>query len=340
MKISWHRYQLAYKHPFALAAGTRTHTPSIVVKIQQGNFIGYGEATLPPYLPETQDSVVQFISSISLKSIHSLPDFEYAVAHIQNRAGNYFAKAALDIALHDLWARINNVSVSQLLGFSNEPIPYCTHTIGMDAPDKIAEKVKEAEAFMMLKVKLGGQHDKEMIEIIRGVTPKPLCVDANQGWEKKDEALEMIEWLAGKNVLFIEQPLPKENWDDSHWLKQRSPLPIFADEAFQTLKDLEKTATCFDGINIKLMKCGGISSAREIIERATAFDLKILLGCMSESSCGVAAAATLQSKAHWVDLDGPLLINNDPFAGVVYTNGKIEPNNKLGLGINSLFEQG
>lgn len=336
MEISWQRYQLAFKHPFALAAGTRTHTPSVIVKIKQDDFTGYGEATLPPYLPETQDSVIEFISTIKLGDINSSDDFAAAIHIIQKPSDNFSAKASLDIALHDLWAKKNNISVKKLLAITHGETPYCTYTIGMDTPEKIAEKVKEAEDFHILKVKLGGQHDKEIIKTIRSVTNKPLCIDANQGWKQKEVALEMINWLATQNILFVEQPMPKQQWDNMYWLQEQSPLPLIADESFQTIQDMEKSARCFRGINIKLMKCGGISQAKIILEKAKEHDLKILIGCMSESSCGVLAAAALQQAADWVDLDGPLLISNDPFAGVIYANGCIELNNTCGLGISSM----
>ena len=338
MEISWQRYQLAFKHPFALATGTRTHTPSIIVKIKQGDFIGYGEATLPPYLPETQESVIEFISHIRLSDINCSADFETAIRKIQNPVGNFSAKAGLDIALHDLWAKKNNISVKQLVNISSKQVPYCTYTIGMDVTKKITEKVKEAESFHILKVKLGGQRDKEIIKTIRSVTDKPLCVDANQGWKQKEVALEMISWLATQHILFVEQPMPKQQWDDMYWLKEQSPLPLIADEYFQTIQDLENSVRCFHGINIKLMKCGGISQAKIILEKAKEYDLKILIGCMSESSCGVAAASALQSKADWVDLDGPLLINNDPFEKINYRDGKIEQKDKTGLGVEYISE--
>jgi L-Ala-D/L-Glu epimerase len=335
VEIAYQLYQLAFKHPFTLATGTRTHTPSVLVKIKQDHFNGYGEATLPPYLYETQQSVIDFISQVQISDIKSTSDFENTIDQIQKPPLNFFAKAALDIALHDLWAKMNNISVSRLINIGNEKTPYCTYTIGMGSPEKIKEKIKEAEGFHILKVKLGGENDRQIIETIRKSTDKPICVDANQGWKQKEDALEMIDWLATKNVLFIEQPLPKDQWDNAFWLKEKSPLPVIADEALQTLADLDKASKCYHGINIKLMKCGGISQAKLLIEKAKALHLKILIGCMSESSCGVAAAASTQSEADWVDLDGPLLISNDPFEKTNYVDGKIILNNIAGLGITA-----
>jgi L-alanine-DL-glutamate epimerase-like enolase superfamily enzyme len=333
MRILSRDYNLIFKHPFVLASGMRMQTPSVIVILKQGTIAGYGEATLPPYLPETQASVSAFISKIKLDDITTISEFKRAVMEIQRHDANYFAKAALDIALHDLWAKLNNNTLSDWLNIQGT-VPPCTHTIGMDTPEVIKQKVLEANDFKMLKVKLGGANDKQIILTIRSCTDKPICIDANGGWKTKEEALAMIEWLNNYNVLFIEQPLPKQQWDDTRWLKGKSPLPLIADEDFQTIQDLENVSNCYDGINIKLMKCGGISPALKIIKLAKKKNLKILIGCMSESSCGVAAAASIQCMADWVDLDGPLLIRNDPFTGVSYVDGYIQLSSEPGLGVH------
>ncbi|MCH6574490.1 MAG: dipeptide epimerase, partial [Bacteroidetes bacterium] len=210
---------------------------------------------------------------------------------------------------------------------------YTSYTIGIDSKEIIKTKIDEAKDFKYLKIKLGTENDKEIIETIRSVTNKPLYVDVNQGWNNKQEALEMIEWLFEKNVILIEQPLPKENIDDIAWLNEKSPLPIIADESVKRLNDIDKVKGIYSGINIKLMKSTGLREALLMINKARDFGLKVMLGCMTETSCAVSAAAHLSSLADWIDLDGPLLISNDLFDGISYIKGEIKINKLPGIGL-------
>ena len=172
-----------------------------------------------------------------------------------------------------------------------------------------------------------------MIETIREVSDKPICVDVNQGWKDKKYALEMAQWLKEKNVIFIEQPMPKSQTDDIGWLTQNSPLPVIADEAVQTIGDLLSIKGIYSGINIKLMKCGGMHAAHKMAEMARAMGMKVMIGCMTETSCAISAAAHLSPLAHWADLDGNLLISNDVFEGITITDGRVTLNEKPGIGI-------
>ncbi len=238
--------------------------------------------------------------------------------------GNYAAKACVDIALHNWFAQKAGLPVWKMLGLKNEPLPLCTLTIGMDDVAGIKRKVEEAVDFKLLKVKLGGDHDKAIIIAIREVTNKPLCVDVNQGWHHdKEAALEMIIWLKTQGVIFVEQPLDKKDFEGQQWLHERSPLPIIADEAAQVPADMEAIKDIYDGVNVKLMKCGGIGEGLKMIREARKYNLKLLVGSMSESGCAISAAANLSSLADWVDLDGPLLTKNNPFDVVRYVDGKI-----------------
>lgn len=325
---------LQFKTPFKIAAGVRSHTPVVFVKAQSGNYCGYGEAALPPYLKETQQSVIDFIQKISVADFNTAAELETEIEKLfLFQDTNYPAIAAIEMALWDLLGAKLNLPMNKILNIEKNHSPLCTFTIGMDSKDVVKQKIESAHDFEIFKIKLGVENDKEIIETIRTLTNKPICVDANQGWKTYDDALRMINWLADKNVLFAEQPLPKENKKDYLRLKKNSPLPLVADESLQTMADFDFVSEAFDGINIKLMKCGGILKAKEIIERAKKSGLKILIGCMSESSCGVAAASQLAPVAHWIDLDGPLLISNNPFDGVNYKNGKIILNESAGLGI-------
>jgi L-alanine-DL-glutamate epimerase-like enolase superfamily enzyme len=211
-------------------------------------------------------------------------------------------------------------------------------TIGIDTPEVVRRKTVEAEPYRILKVKLGRDRDtdRQLIETIRTVTDKPITVDANQGWRDREEALRMSEWLAARNVVFIEQPMPKEQIDDTAWLRKRSPLPLIADESVQRLTDVPKACGVFDGINVKLMKCTGLREAHKMITLARALNLKVMLGCMTETSCAISAAAQLSPLVDWADLDGALLIKNDLFAGATIVDGRITLPDRPGIGVVKL----
>ena len=206
-----------------------------------------------------------------------------------------------------------------------------------EAQDKVVrQKVKEAEEFKILKVKLGRENDKEMVETIRSVTTVPICADANQGWTDRQQALDMCRWLAGKGVVFVEQPMPKTAKEDLAWLTRNSPLPIMGDEGVQTLEDVVPASQIYSGINIKLMKCGGVRAARKMITLARALSMKVMIGCMTETSCAISAASQLSPLVDWADLDGNLLIANDIFEGARAVNGKIKLTGYPGIGIRPL----
>jgi L-alanine-DL-glutamate epimerase-like enolase superfamily enzyme len=335
MKLSYTPYSLKFKHPFGLSYGSRTTTEVVYVKIEHDELVGYGEAALPPYLGETQKSVINFLKKVAvvLKGYKFPFIMEELINAIDNIApNNNAAKACIDIALHDLLGKHLNKPIYALLGLDKPEPKNTSVTISIGDLNLIPEKLRELEDYKILKIKLGNKNDKEIIECIRANTDKPLVVDVNQGWTDKHKALEIIEWLNQKNVLFVEQPLAKNNYDDMAWLRERSPIVIIADESLLRFSDMDKIASCFNGINLKLMKCTGLFEAVKIINYAKKKGLKINIGCMSESSCGIAAAAQLMQRADWIDLDGPLLINNNPFTGVNFIDGKLEINNVQGTG--------
>ena len=342
MKLSYAPYSLKFKYPFGLAHGTRTQTDVVYVKLESDGFYGYGEAALPPYLEETQSSVIAFLNKAEeiLKN-HHLP---FSIAEIIPNidaiaSGNNAAKACIDIALHDLLGKFLDKPVYEILGLEKPQSKNTSVTISIGDLNLIPQKIQELSDFKILKVKLGNKEDKQIINCIRQNTAKPIVVDVNQGWPNKNFALEMIEWLSDKNILFIEQPLAKDNYDDMAWLTERSPIPTLADESMQRLSEMNKMVGCFTGINLKLMKCTGLFEAIKIIHFAKEKKMKINIGCMSESSCGIAAAAQLMSQADWIDLDGPLLITNNPFKGISYRNGKLELNSLPGTGAELIMKQ-
>ena len=213
-------------------------------------------------------------------------------------------------------------------------VPDTTFTIGIDTDEVVRQKTHEALGrFNILKIKVGGPDDKRMIEAIRSVTDLPLAVDANQGWKDRREALDMIVWLKEKGVVMVEQPMDKHNLDDIAWLTQESPLPIFADESLQRLTDIERLKGVFSGINIKLMKCTGMREAWKMRNFAHALGMKVMMGCMTETSCAISAAAQLSAGLDFADLDGALLIGNDCFEGATLENGKIIARDLPGIGV-------
>jgi L-alanine-DL-glutamate epimerase-like enolase superfamily enzyme len=329
-------YTLELKHAFTIANFSRTVTPAVMVEFEQDGVIGYGEAAMPPYLGETQASVTAFLARVDpalLADPFRLEDILPAVDALA--PGNTAAKAALDIALHDWVGKKLGAPWHRIWGLDPAKAPVTSFTIGIDTPEMVRRKTREAEPYHLIKVKLGAgdEADRAIIGAIRDVTDKPITVDANQGWKDRAGALAMSEWLAARGVVFIEQPMPKEQVDDTAWLRERSPLPLIADENVQRLADVVKCRGVFDGINIKLMKCTGLREAHRMIILARALGLKVMLGCMTETSCACTAAAQLSPLVDWADLDGPLLIRNDLFDGMQVREGRIVLPDRPGIGV-------
>jgi L-alanine-DL-glutamate epimerase-like enolase superfamily enzyme len=336
MKFRFRPYTLELKHAFTLATSSRTTTPVMLVEVEQDGVIGYGEASMPPYLGETQESAAAFFGRINLEAFEDPFQLEEILPSIDAIApGNTAAKAAVDIALHDWIGRTLGIPLHRLWGLNRARAPVTSFTIGIDTPEVVRQKTREASSYKIIKVKLGrgADSDRMMIEAIRDVTEAPIFVDANQGWRDREEALRTIEWLASRRVELIEQPLPKEQIDDTAWLRERSPLPLIADESVQRLADVSRAHGVFHGINIKLMKCAGLREAQKMITLARALGMKVMLGCMTETSCAISAAAQLSPLVDWADLDGALLIKNDPFEGVTMVDGRITLGDRPGIGV-------
>lgn len=337
MILTFKPYDLQLRHVFTLANSSRKTTPVVLTEITFDGITGYGEASLPPYLGETQASVVEFLKKVNLEQFSGPFELEDILTYVDKIAeNNTAAKAAIDIALHDLVGKIMNQPWYKIWGLNKEKTPDTTFTIGIDSDEVVKQKTREAAPYNILKVKLGRETDKQMIEAIRSVTDKPIAVDANQGWEDKHYALDMIHWLKEKGIVMIEQPLPKYNLDDAAWVTERSPLPVFADESFQRLSDISRLKGAFSGINIKLMKCTGMREAWKMITLAHASHMKIMIGCMTETSCAISAATQLSPAVDWADLDGNLLISNDCFRGSTVVNGKLTLNDLPGIGVEKV----
>jgi L-Ala-D/L-Glu epimerase len=337
MKLSYKPYRLQLKHTFTVAGFSRNTTPVILTEIEHDGLVGYGEASMPPYLGESQESVIRFLKSVDLGRFNDpfrIDDILGYVDSIEDE--NRAAKASIDIALHDLIGKIVNQPLYKLWGLDAANTPVTCFTIGIDKADVTKSKAKEAGCFKVLKVKLGGGNDKQMINAVRSVTDLPLYVDVNQGWDDKHLALDMIHWLDEKGIELVEQPMPKSQLKDMAWLTENSPLPTIADEAFQRLSDVAKLKGVYSGINIKLMKSTGLREAHKMITVARALDMTVMLGCMTETSCAISAAAQLSPLVDWADLDGALLISNDVFEGMKVIHGKITLSELPGIGVKKI----
>lgn len=340
LNLTFRPYLLTLRHAFGVAGVTRTTTQSVQVEIEYEGVVGYGEASMPPYLSESTESVLAFLARVDLSQFSNPFEIDDILTYVDGICeNNAAAKASIDIALHDLVGKLIGQPWWKIWGLNKEKTPSTFYTIGIDAPDVVREKTKEALKFDILKVKLGRdkKSDREMIEAVRDVTDKPIAIDANQGWKDKVYALEMVEWLYERGIILIEQPMKKTKLDDIAWITERSPLPVIADESLQRLTDIPRLKGAFSGINIKLMKCTGMREAWKMLNLARALDMKVMVGCMTESSCAISAAAQLSPMVDWADLDGNLLVSNDIFDGVkTAPNGKLILSDKPGLGLTKL----
>lgn len=338
MHLSFEPYELKLKHVFTVSSFSRSTTPDVQVRIDYDGYTGYGEASMPPYLGQTVESVCSFLKKVDLEQFPDPFCIDDILTYIDSLSdGDSAAKAAVDIALHDLVGKIIGAPWHRMLGLNPEKTPNTTYTIGIDTDEMVKLKTREvAGQFKILKVKLGTPRDREMIRAIREVSNLPIAVDVNQGWKNKKKALDEIFWLKEQGIVMVEQPMPKEMLDANAWLTERSPLPTFADEAIQRLKDIPAIKGAYTGINIKLMKCTGMREAWKMMNYARAEGMKVMIGCMTETSCAIAAAAQLSPAVDFADLDGNLLIANDIFRGTTVVDGKITLNQLPGIGIEKI----
>lgn len=338
MHLTFEPYELKLKHVFTVSSFSRSTTPDVQVLIDYDGYTGYGEASMPPYLGQTVESVCSFLKKVDLEQFPDPFCIDDILTYIDSLSdGDSAAKAAVDIALHDLVGKIIGAPWHRMLGLNPEKTPNTTYTIGIDTDEMVKLKTREvAGQFKILKVKLGTPRDREMIRAIREVSDLPIAVDVNQGWKNKKKALDEIFWLKEQGIVMVEQPMPKEMLDANAWLTEKSPLPTFADEAIQRLKDIPAIKGAYTGINVKLMKCTGMREAWKMMNYARAEGMKVMIGCMTETSCAIAAAAQLSPAVDFADLDGNLLIANDIFRGTTVVDGKITLNQLPGIGIEKI----
>ncbi|MBE6240096.1 MAG: twin-arginine translocation signal domain-containing protein [Bacteroidales bacterium] len=338
MKLSFAPYELQLRHTFTVSSYSRKTTPGVQVRIDYEGHTGYGEASMPPYLGQSVETVTSFLSRVDLSQFNDPFQLDTILAYIDSLSpGDEAAKAAVDIALHDLVGKLMGQPWWRIWGLDPSKTPNTTFTIGIDTPDVVRQKTREcADRFKILKVKVGLDNDKEMIQTIREITDLPLAVDANQGWKDREKALDEIFWLKENGIVMVEQPMAKERIDDNAWITERSPLPVFADESIKRLADIPSIKGAYHGINIKLMKCTGMREAWKMANYAHAEGMRVMIGCMTETSCAVSAAAQLSPVADFADLDGNLLITNDLFRGMEVVDGKITLPDRPGIGLIKL----
>jgi len=327
--------RLKLRHTWTTTMSSSDYRDNLHLSYTRDDVTSLGEAAPIVRYAETAESARQAVESIRDFLISADPWlFEKQMGEVFHRIkGQYAAKAAIDIALMDWVGRKLGIPLYRHFGLDPGDAPVTTFSIGIDTPETTRRKVREAEAFPVLKIKVGLQTDEATIEAVRSVTKKPLRVDANEGWKDKEEAVRKINWLESQGVEFVEQPMPAAMLEETRWVRSRVHIPIIADEACLHPSDIPELANSFDGVNIKLMKCGGMLEAYRMIQTAKSLGLKTMLGCMIESSIGVSAAAHLSPLVDYADLDGNLLIANDPYWGVQVEKGKLILPDRPGLGL-------
>lgn len=319
--------------PFRISRGVQYTSPNAIVQINHEDVTGLGEASPAEYYGESLETVLACVSLFA----GNLGDDPFAIEDILNRLDeiiglNPSAKAAVDMALYDIIGKMLNVPLYKLLGLNPNNAAYTSFTIGLDTPENMAKKAAAAHDYPILKIKVGTKQDIEIIKAIRDVSAATIRVDANTGWTPK-EAIRNINALAPYNIEFVEQPVPAHDLDGLKLIRENVPVPIIADESCVTVDNIPRVAGCVDGINIKLMKCGGIRHALKMIHTARAHNLQVMIGCMIESSLAITAAAHLTPLVDYADLDGHLLIDNDPYSGVTVEKGKLILPDGPGLGV-------
>ncbi len=333
--LSHQRHELRLRHTFRLARGASDTRTNLFVELEHEGLVGLGEAAPIERYGQDWTSAAKAVEEMVARLAEPTVDpraFDSA-AELAAVRGQPAAEAAIDMALRDLAGKRLGAPYYELLGLDPRSMPVTSFTIGMDTPEVVEAKVREAAEFAVLKVKMGSDEDRGVLETVRGVTDRPVRVDANEGWTFED-ALERLEWLHEMGVELVEQPLPADQLEATRELRHISPLPLFADESVHRSAEVPRLAEAFDGINIKLTKCGGMGEALRMISVARAHGLQIMLGCMIESSLAVTAAAHLAPLVDHVDLDGNLLISNDPFVGAAVEEGRLVLPRDPGLGVH------
>lgn len=332
MDLHFEPITLTLKTPFRIAHGTSVARHNVLVRLDDGQHEGWGEAAPVQQHHETQQGVLDYLSALPPLTGEAFL-LEDTLAGLP--PGSQAARAAVDIALHDLVGRKIGQPLYRLFGLNPARAPETSFTLSIGTVDEVQEKAQTAaREFSILKLKLGKDqaHSLELVRAVRAATDARLIADANCAWTE-GQALELIPALADLGLELIEQPLPEEDLDGLRRVREASPIPVFADEPVRTARDIPRLASCVDGVNIKVMKAGGLREAQRMVAVARAHNLQVMIGCMVETSIGITAAAHLASLADWVDLDGTLYLTDDPFSGMCIERGRLIMPDGPGLGI-------
>lgn len=330
--------RLKLRHTWTTTMSSSEYRDTIQVRLTKDGIVGVGEgAPIVRYHENAEDGKKAIDEVIPFLQTCDPWRFEKVMADVSQRVpGQFAAKAAIDIAAIDWVGKKLNAPLHRMLGLDPAATPITTFSIGIDTPETTRQKVQEADPFPVLKIKVGLNTDEATIAAVRSVTHKPLRVDANEGWKNKEEAVRKINWLESQGVEFVEQPMPADMIEETRWVRSRVHLPLIADEAAVSARAIPKLVDAFDGVNVKLDKCGGIQQALHMIYVAKALGMKTMLGCMVSSSVSVTAAAQLAPLVDYADLDGNLLIANDPYTGVTVQNGKLILPDRPGIGVKAV----
>jgi L-alanine-DL-glutamate epimerase-like enolase superfamily enzyme len=330
--------RLKLRHTWTTTMSSSDYRDTLYVAYTRDGITGHGEGAPIVRYRENAEGALRAVQSVSDLVSHADPwQFAKLMQEVFGRVEDEWAgKAAIDIALMDWIGQKLGVPLYRYFGLDPRDTPVTTFSIGIDNPEMTRQKVREAADFPVLKIKVGLDTDEATIAAVRSATDKPLRVDANEGWKDKEVAVRKINWLAGQGVEFVEQPMPADMLDEMRWVHERVHVPLIADEACRHASDIPKLVGAFDGVNVKLDKAGGILEAHRMIQVAKALGLKTMLGCMVSSSVSVTAAAHLSPLVNYADLDGNLLIANDPFKGVLVEKGKLILPDRPGLGLQAV----
>lgn len=334
MKVNYWSFNLKFRHPFTISRGTKTHQPTLIVELEHMGIKGYGEAPSIAYYNIPLEKMIEDLESkkqLVERFAFTDPERYWHYLHHLFPANNFLV-CALDMAAWDLYGKLKRKKLYELWGGDINRNPVCDYTIGIDTIENMVAKMNE-KPWPIYKVKVGTADDIAIVEALRANTKSALRVDANAGWDL-ETALKLLPVLQKLGVELIEQPLHKDDWEGMKILYRESSIPIVADESCVTEIDVEKCNHFFHGINIKLTKCGGITPARRMIKNARELSLKIMVGCMNESTVGTAAIAHLLPFIDYADMDGPLLLEEDLATGISFKNGLVSYSEGYGLGIN------
>ncbi|QDU88494.1 L-Ala-D/L-Glu epimerase [Pirellulimonas nuda] len=337
-ELRYQDFELPLKHVFTIARGSTDRQPTLIVQLSEGGRHGYGEATTNPYYGATLPSMTAALERVrpivegAAVADDPAPLLARLAGELSQRPEDSFALCALDLAAHDLWGKLQGRPLHQLWGLSKQDAPQSNYTIGIDTIPKMAAKLEEARGWPIYKIKLGGGDDLAIIEELRRHTDATFRVDANCGWTA-DYTIEISPKLRDLGVEFIEQPLPADQRDAAARVFHESALPIIADESCVFEADVDRCAGLFHGVNVKLVKCGGLAPARRMIARAKALGMKTMVGCMTESSVGISAIAQLAPMLDYVDMDGAALLASDIATGAVVSEGRCAYPDLPGSGI-------